>query len=212
MTINNPATILYDVNGNALGNSGNPLYMSGSVGISAPVAISNFPAVQQVTGSLGVTIANFPTVQPTLVTNLNVDPQQRLRMVGPILSGSAADVTAAPVVIAGVDTNNIIRTLLTDPTGKQIVFQKSTTPTVTSVAASATSVMLLAANASRQGATVFNDGNSTIYVKLGAAAATTSYTVKVTSQGYYELPYGYTGEVDALWANANGSARITELL
>lgn len=91
------------------------------------------------------------------------------------------------------------------------------TPAQSSVAASASSVSLLAANASRLGATVYNDSASaTLYVKLGTTASTTSFTVALPPQvdgigGYYEVPFGYTGAVDGIWSAAVGSARITEL-
>jgi hypothetical protein len=87
----------------------------------------------------------------------------------------------------------------------------SSTSSVTSVAASATNVTLLASNTNRVMATIFNDGNAQLYVKLGTTASTTSFTVKIAANGYYELPYKYTGQIDGIWSAANGSARITEL-
>jgi hypothetical protein len=72
-------------------------------------------------------------------------------------------------------------------------------------------VSLLVANAARLGATIYNDGTANLFVKLGTTASTTSFTVRVLSQGYYEVPFGYTGAIDGIWSVANGSARITEL-
>jgi hypothetical protein len=49
-----------------------------------------------------------------------------------------------------------------------------------------------------------------LYVKFGAAASTTSYTVQIAAGGYYEFPQPvYCGEVDGIWASANGAARLT---
>jgi hypothetical protein len=88
----------------------------------------------------------------------------------------------------------------------------SATATVTSVADAATSATLLAANAARLGATIFNDSTVDLYVKLGTTASATSFTVKLTPGAYYEVPYRYTGRIDGIWASdASGSARITEL-
>lgn len=88
----------------------------------------------------------------------------------------------------------------------------ATASAVTSVSASATSVDLLALNAARRGATVFNDSAALLYLKLGTAASTTSYTVQVPAGGYFELPAPtYTGIVAGIWASATGSARVTEL-
>lgn len=87
----------------------------------------------------------------------------------------------------------------------------ATTTAVTSVAASATSVTLLALNAARRGATIYNDSSALLYLKLGATASTTSFTVKMAAESYYEVPTGYSGVIDALWASATGSARISEI-
>ncbi len=84
----------------------------------------------------------------------------------------------------------------------------TTTATSTSVASSAT---LLAANANRRAASIFNDSTQIAYVKFGATASTTSYKVQLFPNAYYEFPIPiYTGIVDALWASANGNARIDE--
>lgn len=85
------------------------------------------------------------------------------------------------------------------------------TPAQSSVAGSASSVSLLASNANRLGATITNDSTATLYVRLGATASTSNYTVKLTQDAYYEVPYGYTGAIDGIWSAASGNARITEL-
>ncbi len=92
----------------------------------------------------------------------------------------------------------------------------STTATITSIASSTNSVTLLASNANRKGATIVNDSSAILYVKLGTTASTSSYTVALPASGsssfnYYEVPFGYTGIIDGIWASANGSARVTEL-
>jgi hypothetical protein len=81
----------------------------------------------------------------------------------------------------------------------------------TSVAGSASSVQLLAATATRLGATIFNDSAATLYLKLGTTASTTSFTVKLITDAYYEVPFGFTGRIDGIWTSATGNARITEL-
>lgn len=91
------------------------------------------------------------------------------------------------------------------------VTQKSSTATLSNVASSATNVTILASNTARTGATVYNDSTQILYLKFGTTASTTSFTVKLASETYYEVPGGYTGVLDGLWASANGSARITEL-
>jgi hypothetical protein len=89
---------------------------------------------------------------------------------------------------------------------------KASTGTVSSVASSASSVVILAANALRKGATVYNDSTQILYLKLAASAASSSsYTVQMASGAYYEVPFSYSGELRGIWASANGNARVTEL-
>jgi hypothetical protein len=99
----------------------------------------------------------------------------------------------------------------TDLKGAIITTQKAATPTQSSVAGSATSVTLLSANSSRRGAVINNDSTATLYVKMGATASTTSYSYKMLTDDILEIPYGYTGVIDGIWASATGNARITEL-
>lgn len=89
----------------------------------------------------------------------------------------------------------------------------ATTGTRTSVNDVATDVQLLASNASRRVAIIFNDSTEILYLALGAAAASlTDYTAQLFPRGYFETPYRYTGEIRGIWANnASGAARITEL-
>jgi hypothetical protein len=85
------------------------------------------------------------------------------------------------------------------------------TPTQSSVNDSASNVTLLSSNSARLGATIFNDSTQILYVKLGTTASTTSYTAQLVPGAYYEVPYGYTGNIDGIWAaDASGAARITE--
>lgn len=91
--------------------------------------------------------------------------------------------------------------------------------TLANVSASATSVTLQAANASRHGWCVVNDSAATLYIAHAGTASATSFTVAVGPSGYYELPVVaggktgrnvYTGIITGLWSSATGSARVTE--
>lgn len=86
------------------------------------------------------------------------------------------------------------------------------TPAVTRVTSVATSTTLLAANAARRLATIFNESTSVLYIKFGATASATSYTVQVPAGGYYEVPGFYSGIIDGVWSTANGAAQITEVV
>jgi hypothetical protein len=79
-----------------------------------------------------------------------------------------------------------------------------------SVASSAATVPLFAPAASANGRTVFNESTAVLYLKFGATASLTSYTVQIAAGGYFEFPAPvYTGEVDGIWSAANGFARLT---
>lgn len=89
--------------------------------------------------------------------------------------------------------------------------QRSLLSTCTSVAAAAADTELLAYNANRTGAAVFNDSNALCYIKMGTGASTTSYTVRLEGNDYWEMPFQYVGPIHAYWASAAGAARVTEL-
>lgn len=87
------------------------------------------------------------------------------------------------------------------------------TATPYSINDAATSQILANANPGRLGFIIENDSIYFLYVKFGATASLTSYTVKLTPQGYYEMSEPiYTGNIDGIWSgDGTGAARITEL-
>jgi hypothetical protein len=87
----------------------------------------------------------------------------------------------------------------------------STASAVTQVAGSLVVVTLQALNAARKGLTLYNDGNQAWYVKLGAAATLTSFTAQIPRNGYYEVPFGWTGIVTGIQAVAANFLYVTEL-
>jgi hypothetical protein len=127
------------------------------------------------------------------------------------------------LAVSDVDSSTPV-VLEADPTTKRLKVNASitgtvttssgaaSTATVTSVNDTASSTTLLALNTSRFGATIFNDSTSDLYVKLGTTASTSSFTIKLSQDDYYEVPNGYTGRIDGVWSSdASGAARITEL-
>ena len=83
--------------------------------------------------------------------------------------------------------------------------------TLSNVASSTSSVTLAAADGNRQFLAVFNDSSADLFVKYGATASSTSFTVKVAAGGYWEMPEPtFRGRVDGIWSAANGFARVTE--
>jgi hypothetical protein len=133
-----------------------------------------------------------------------------------VQQATAADLNATVVIASGtvtaisgalpVGNNNIGNVdIVTLPT--------VATATLANVNSSATNVTLQASNTARLGWACFNDSTAILYIKFGATASATSFTVKVAAGGFYEMPVApvYTGIIDGIWASANGAARVTEL-
>ena len=82
--------------------------------------------------------------------------------------------------------------------------------TLANVASSGSNVTIFSATGLAKGRAVFNDSTQVLYLKFGATASLTSYTVQIAAGGYFEFPAPvYTGEVDGIWSAANGFARLT---
>ena len=112
------------------------------------------------------------------------------------------------IAVGAEDTVTYVTSAVPLPT----MTQRTSTATLSNVAASATNVTILASNANRQGAFVYNDSTAVLYLKFGAIASTTSHTVQLAAGQLYEIPVPvYTGIIDGLWASATGTARVTEL-
>ncbi len=88
---------------------------------------------------------------------------------------------------------------------------RPTSATLANVASSASNVTLFSAKGDVNARTIFNDSTATLYVKFGATASSSSYTVQLPACAYYEFPQPtYAGQVDGIWASANGNARTTQ--
>ena len=119
-------------------------------------------------------------------------------------TGAATETSVAAVAATASGSN-----LRVTPVNQTPI--SSSAAMVASVAASATNVTLRGAVAGRVGFSIYNDSTAVCYIKFGATASSTSFTVLLSSGSYYEYAgHGvYTGQVDAIWATATGSARVT---
>ena len=184
------------------------------------IGISNFPSTQSIVGT--VSIAQFPSIQAVSGT---IDVTDRAaRVLGHVIvdsGGSGTNTLPGYTIIQDGTLNtrklainadgslNVLGTI----SGAVTVSLITTTPTLSSVGASATTVSLLSSNTSRKGVYIFNDSNSAMYVAFAATASTSLYTVKIPAMSFFEMPTTpiYTGTISALWDVATGAARITEL-
>lgn len=89
---------------------------------------------------------------------------------------------------------------------------RPSTGTITSVNDTNADTTILASNASRKGASVYNESTEILYLALAnTTASATAYTVQIAPGGYYEVPANYTGVLKGIWAaDASGAARVTE--
>lgn len=87
------------------------------------------------------------------------------------------------------------------------------TSTDVSLASSASSAQLIAANTSRKGLLLNNTDANPVYIYYGTTASLTKFTVRIPSNSYWEMPQPvYTGRIDAIWsADGSGSLIGSEL-
>jgi len=70
---------------------------------------------------------------------------------------------------------------------------------------------IMTASTARLGGQIFNEGAGNLFITLGTGTtSTSSYTVRLSSGDYYEIPSNYTGLVGGIFATA-GTARVTEV-
>lgn len=78
------------------------------------------------------------------------------------------------------------------------------------VATSTTVATLLAAGGARQMCMIVNDSAAILYVKFGAGASSSDYSVAIAAGGYYEVPVPmYGGVLTGTLATGTGNARVT---
>ena len=95
----------------------------------------------------------------------------------------------------------------------RVVQSAASTATQTNPNLSTTSATLLAANAARRSATVFNNSSLTIFIRFSTlAASATTFTVKLLPQDYYEVPGGYSGAITAVTESGSTNAvQVTQI-
>lgn len=86
------------------------------------------------------------------------------------------------------------------------------TPTTTSVASSATSVTILAANANRKGFSISNISTAKLYLSFTSPATTTNCFIEVPAGAFLLLDQQLivSNAIYGIWASANGTCQVTE--
>lgn len=95
----------------------------------------------------------------------------------------------------------------------ELVKHTATTATVSSVTSSASPQQFYNIVSGRKGLIFMNTDANACLVKYGSGVSATSYTVRIVSGGYWEMPLPiYTGRIDVLWEAAGTGVLIgTEL-
>jgi hypothetical protein len=113
---------------------------------------------------------------------------------------AAVDATAGLKVNLGADNDVTVTALAV-----------AAAATLANVSDTASSTTLLASNAARLAAIIYNDSTVGLYVKYGATASATSFTYFLDAGESYREER-YTGVIDGIWeSDASGTARVTEL-
>lgn len=82
--------------------------------------------------------------------------------------------------------------------------------TVARVATSTSVATLLAAVGRRSVVLISNESGANLFVKLGTAASTTDYSVKIAAGGYWEMPAtSYGGAITGILDAGTGNAQVT---
>jgi hypothetical protein len=140
-----------------------------------------------------------------LLGHVTVDAAPTTAVTGPLTD---AQLRASAVPVSGTffqATQPVSGTVTTNAS-------RAGTGTATSVASTVTTnTTILAANAARFGASIYNESTAVLFLLLGAGTeSATVYTLQMAAGSYYETPFGFTGIIKGHWASANGSARIVE--
>lgn len=181
MSLTNAYTVLYTSGDVETGTAANPLRVD-------PTGTTPQPVTGTVTANQG-TAAAVASAWPILVTD-GVDTAEIVN------AAPGAGAFGLVVRVAGS-----ISTTVAQPA----------TSTVTSVVVAVASTTILAANANRMGAIIWNTGGTT-YVKLSAAASSASFTVRLSANSEWEIPYPvFTGIITGSASAGTNTVLATEL-
>ncbi len=103
--------------------------------------------------------------------------------------------------------------LVVRPIGGTAPVPSGTISTSTQDNVTGASQLLLPANTDRLGFSVKNTSTGSLWLRLATGAATlvpNNTTVELVPEAYYESPFNYQGELNAIGEIADGEALVTE--
>src|SRR5574337_167033 len=215
---------LTDGYGQLFGQANNPLYITGNITANnSSVGPDGGTALADDTQVGGVVSTSAPTYTAGNLDALSLTTLGGLRIDG-VYAGTTATSTATDMMVSGgyvttsapTYTNNTLNALSLDTAGALrvtgfVTTNKAASSSVTSVnVTSNANTTLLAANSTRVFAALFNNTGKTLYVKLGATASTSSFTVQIFNAAYWEVPNDWQGQIDAFSpTGTSGSVLVT---
>lgn len=136
-----------------------------------------------------------------LTVNAKVVERERMNIADPTTAAALAAVLAALPVAASA-YGLVVRPIA----------QRPSVGTFSTVVAANSSTLVLAANAARLGGILFNDSAAVAYVGMSTTTvSTTAFSYQMQPNDTLEIPFGYTGDIKAIWTSATGNMRLTEL-
>lgn len=190
--------------------------------LAAVTSITNVVHIDDNAGSITVDGVFFQAAQPVTdnAGSLTVDAPVGTPVFVRLSDGSSA-IATLPVSLAANQSVNVAQINGVTPlmgagatgTGAQRTTESGTgTGTQSSIAGTITAnTTILAANAARMGASVYNDSTAVLTLLVGAGTqSATVFTLKMAANSHYEVPFRYTGIITGSWASATGSARVME--
>ena len=170
---------------------------SGSTTITGNVTVVQSTSANLNATVIGTVTANIGTIADIATNTTLTSVKTAVELIDNAIAGSEMQVDIVASLPSGT---NLIGS---------VIEKRGTTTATSTVAASASSVQLLASNASRIKAVFFNDSASSAYVKEGTTASATDFTYKVLAFDTLIID-DYTGRIDAIWVSATGNARLSE--
>lgn len=120
--------------------------------------------------------------------------------------------TQLPTALGQKTSANSLAVVLASDEIIPVTQPMSTTATPTAIAASTTSVVLLAASATTKGWIIVNDSISILYVGYFGTTSPTSYSLKLMPNQTASEYLSYGGVLSGIWVTATGTAHVTQLL
>lgn len=195
---------------------------------SVPLADDGATATNQVTGNS--TLSSINTKTPALVSGRV--PVDGSGVTQPVSDGGGTlsiDDGGGSITVDGPLTNTQLRatpvpvsdgdsSITVDGSvsisGVAATSVPNRTPTTTSVAGTASSVLILASNASRKGFCISNVSTSKLYLSFSTPATVANSFIEMQPGSFllFDQQLIMTNAIYGIWTNANGTAQVTEFV